>query len=103
MPAFTQANRPLAVTTPPGPDVLLLEKISGSEAISELFNFRLDMLSTKSDPLPYGDLLGQKVTVEIRTNEGRNKRYFNGIVSRLSQGTKVTGQDRFTFINYQAE
>src|SRR5262249_42515164 len=93
----------LAVTTPLGPDVLLLEKFSGSEAISEPFRFRLDILCTKSDPIGYGDLLGQKVTGEIRTNEGKNKRYFHGIVSRLSEGSKVTGQDKATFIRYHAE
>jgi len=103
MPTYTQANRPLAVTTPLGPDVLLLENISGSEAISEPFNFRLDMLSTKADPLAYGDLLGKPVTVEIRIGEDGNKRYFNGIISRLSQSSKVTGHEKATFIQYQAE
>jgi len=103
MAAYTQANRPLTVTTPLGPDVLLLEKFSGSEAISEPYSFRLDMLCAKADPIGYGDLLGQKVTVEIRTNEGKNKRYFHGIINRLSQGSKVTGQDKTTFIKYQAE
>src|SRR5262245_40575253 len=103
MPAYTQADRALAVTTPLGRDVLLLEKITGSEAISAPFNFRLDMLSTKADPLPYGDLLGKAVTVEIRANDGGNQRYFNGIISRLSQGSKVTGPEKATFIRYQAE
>src|SRR6266851_2892196 len=103
MAAYTQANRPLAVATPLGPDVMLLERITGGEAISELFHFRLDLLSTKADPLGFGDLLGQKVTVEIRTNDGGNKRYFNGIISRLSQGSKVPGQEKVTFIKYQAE
>jgi type VI secretion system secreted protein VgrG len=103
MPSLTQDNRPLAVTTPLGKDVLLLEKITGSEAISGLYSFRLEMLSTKTDSLAFGDLLGQKVTVEIRTNEGKNKRYFNGIINRLSQGSKATGQEKQSFVRYQAE
>jgi len=70
MATYTQANRPLAITTPLGPDALLLEKISGVEAVSELYRFQLDALSSKPDPIPFGDLLGQKVTVEIRTADG---------------------------------
>ena len=34
MPSYTQDNRPLSVTTPLGKDVLLLERLSGEEAVS---------------------------------------------------------------------
>src|SRR6516165_5538674 len=103
MATYTQTNRPLAITTPLGPDVLLLEKISGDEAISELYRFNLNFLSSKTNSIPFGDLLGQKVTAEIRNSDGSNKRYFHGIISRLTQGPKVIGQDKTTFIRYEAE
>ena len=40
MPKYTQAHRPLAITTPLGKDVLLLTGFRGHEAISQLFNFQ---------------------------------------------------------------
>ena len=41
MTTYTQKNRPLAVTTPLGPDALLLTGFTGSEGISQLFHFGL--------------------------------------------------------------
>ena len=36
---LSQDNRPLAVTTPLGKDVLLLRRFTGHEAMSKLFSF----------------------------------------------------------------
>ena len=38
MPTYTQAEGPLAITTPLGKNVLLLTGFRGSEAISQLFS-----------------------------------------------------------------
>ena len=45
MPAYSQSNSPLAVTTPLGEDLLLLIGFRGHEAVSQLFSFRLDLLA----------------------------------------------------------
>ena len=37
MPAYSQSNSPLAVTTPLGEDLLLLIGFRGHEAVSQLF------------------------------------------------------------------
>ena len=51
MDTYTQANRWLSITTPLGMDALLLVGVRGSEAVSELFRFHLDLLATVHNPL----------------------------------------------------
>src|SRR5664280_2688028 len=94
--AYSQENRLIAIDTPLGKDVLLLQDFSGHEGISRLFSFHLDLLSLK-DSISFKDIVGQNVTIEIRlANNGL--RYFNGFVSRFAQ----SGSDvRFT--HYQME
>src|SRR5689334_13325876 len=85
MPTYTQAERPLSVTTPLGPDVLLLVGVTGREALSELFRFELELLAENGVDVAFEKLLGQKVTARIRLTEQTN-RYIGGVVSRVSQG-----------------
>jgi type VI secretion system secreted protein VgrG len=42
---YTQTNRRIAISTPLGADTLLLRAFSGSESISQLFHFNLDLLA----------------------------------------------------------
>jgi len=86
-----QAGRLLELTTPLGTDELLLQSLKGEEGISQMFSFRLHLLSEK-DSLKHEDLIGQKATISIRMGKDK-KRYINGIVSRFTQGHK---DDRFT-------
>jgi type VI secretion system secreted protein VgrG len=85
MPAYTQTNRPLAVTTPLGPDVLLLTAFNGREAISQLFSFQLDLVADAADDVAFDKVLGQPVTIRVNLSD-KDKRYFNGICNRFSQG-----------------
>lgn len=95
MPKYTQAGRLLELTTPLGPDVLLLQDLRGEEGISRLFTFRLHLLS-ENKAIKYEDIIGQKVTIAIRLSG--KKRCINGHVSRFVQGKM---DDRFT--HYEAE
>ncbi len=81
---FTQRNRLLSLDTPLGPDVLLLRAFTGHEALSQLFLFQLDLVSENLD-IDLNALLGQQVTVGITLTDGRTRRFFNGIVSRIRQ------------------
>ena len=45
MAKYTQDERAIAITKPLGKDVLLLEKFSGSEGVSQLFRFELNLLT----------------------------------------------------------
>lgn len=82
MPAPSQDARPFAVTSPLGPDVLLLLRMSGSETLGRLFTYELELLSTDHE-IAMADVLGQHLTVRANIrNEG--ERFFDGIVSRFS-------------------
>lgn len=103
MAKFTQANRPLAVQTPLGADVLLLDRVEGIEALSELFRFRFDMLAEAKTAVPFEKLLGQKVTASLEL-PGGGKRFFSGIVQRITQaGEETSRADNVRFLRYQAD
>jgi type VI secretion system secreted protein VgrG len=82
---FSQANRPLAATTPLGPDVLLLTAFAGEEGVSRLFAFELEMVAEKRTTVAFDKLLGQSIGVAVVGADGA-KRHFNGLCHRVSQG-----------------
>lgn len=59
MATTSRSERPLTLTTPLGPDVLLLTGFTGREAISQLFHFQLDLLAENERDVPFEKLLGQ--------------------------------------------
>jgi type VI secretion system secreted protein VgrG len=93
---YTQDGRLIAIDTPLGKDVLLLQELTGSEAMSRLFNFRLRLLSVNR-AIPFDGIVGQRVTIRINLTEGE-ERCVNGFVSRFAQ----SGSDE-RFTHYQAE
>jgi type VI secretion system secreted protein VgrG len=80
-----------------GEDDLLLVGFSGHEGISELFRFELDLIAENATDVPFDRLLGEKATVSLGLPAG-GKRYFNGIISRVSQGARDQ-----TFTSFRAE
>jgi type VI secretion system secreted protein VgrG len=94
---YKQANRPLQLTTPLGPDALYLVGFDGREGLSRLFHFQLDLLADNGRAIAFDKLLGQPVTISLAVGAGRS-RFFNGIVSRFSQGMRDD-----TFTHYRAE
>jgi type VI secretion system secreted protein VgrG len=103
MASYKQAQRLLSIVTPLGADALLLESFNGTEAVSELFHFQLDLLAPSAAEVPFEKLLGQSVTVSVALPGGA-ARYFNGIVSRFGQGPQVRGAlGDVTFVRYRAE
>jgi len=97
MPDYTQANRPLAVVTPLGEDVLLLVGLNGHEAISQLFSFQLDLLAEDRSKVKFDKLLGRPIGVRLLLPEDK-ERYFNGICRWVSQGARDD-----TFTSYRME
>ena len=90
----TQDGQFISVTTPLGDDVLLLRSFTGQEGISQLFRFRLQLVSEKP-PIRLESIIGQNVTVNMALSAG-STRYFNGFVSQFTQ----TGRDsQFTYSN----
>jgi type VI secretion system secreted protein VgrG len=102
----TQDKRLIAVTTPLGKDKLLLNFVAGRDGISQLFRYRLDLLSedAKIDP---AKLIGQSVTISIelgKTASGK-QRYFNGLVKSFTASGRTlrsTSSER-SYWQYQAE
>ncbi len=102
-PTFSQFGRLVALTTPLGPDVLLLEKVQGFEALSEPFRFDLDALAVASETIAFDALLGQSATVSLALPDG-SARYLNGVVRRVAQGPQVPGViGDVTFRRYRLE
>jgi type VI secretion system secreted protein VgrG len=84
--AIAQQHRRIAISTPLGKDALLLRGFTGSEAISQLFHFDLDLLS-ENDSIKFQDVVGKSVTLRIYDADGA-QRYWNGFISRFSQGAQ---------------
>src|SRR5271157_98516 len=83
MPEFTQEGGLFKIDTPLGTDVLLLRGFQGSEGISRLFRFQLDLLSENSS-IAFSDIIGKNVTISLLQQDG-SYRYINGIINRFAQ------------------
>ncbi len=95
----TQDNRLLAIYTPLGKDFLLVNRMTASEGLSELFSIDVELLheeieagfeSTVVDPR---QIIGKAVTLTIDQRDG-TIRELTGIVQRFSQGNRDT---RFSY------
>tara|TARA_R110001599_G_scaffold185680_1_gene379941 strand:+ start:31434 stop:33632 length:2199 start_codon:yes stop_codon:yes gene_type:complete len=80
--AFTQTNRRFSVATPLAAEALVLRKMTGTEKLSRLYEFDLELHSDDID-IRHEDLLGENITVSIELPEA-GLRYINGFVSRIS-------------------
>ncbi|HEX3084559.1 MAG TPA: contractile injection system protein, VgrG/Pvc8 family, partial [Pyrinomonadaceae bacterium] len=80
---YIQDNLKLQVSTPLGPNKLLLRALRGEEYISGLFQFNLEMVSEDS-ALDFQAIIGKSVTVTLNLADD-TKHYFNGIVGRFIQ------------------
>jgi type VI secretion system secreted protein VgrG len=94
--AYTQTNRRIAISTPLGEDALLLRGFTGTEGVSQLFHFDLDLFS-EDESIKFQDIVGQNVTLRIFDASGA-ERHWNGFISRFSQGA----HDR-RFTTYRAQ
>ncbi len=98
---YTQDNRPMAVMTALGKDALLLERFTGSESLSELFTYKLELLAPPGKTVNFGAVVGQPATVTLTPRQG-TPRYINGILCRFGQAGVVrgpSGDQTFTRFN----
>jgi len=96
MASFVQTSLPAQITTPLGPNALLVRSYSGEEGISELFRYDLELYSANPS-LDATQIVGQAVTLQIPLSNG-SFQYVNGIVGRFIQA----GMDN-RFVTYRAE
>lgn len=79
---LSQEDRLIQITTPLGENVLVVASFSGRESVSDLFEFRLELLSERRNIDPQ-EILGKNVTVFLMLNEAGaavTYRPFNGFV-----------------------
>ena len=96
MATFVQSALSVRITTPFGPDKLLVRNYRGEEAISELFRYDLELYSEDAS-LDFTQIIGKAVTLQIQLSNG-SFQYVNGIVGRFTQAGR---DDRF--VTYLAE
>ncbi|TFW31982.1 type VI secretion system Vgr family protein [Massilia horti] len=81
MPAI-QANREVAVTCALGPEVLLFQRMTGTEALGRLPEYRVQLL-TESGDIKFADVLGKPMGIRVELADG-SKRHFHGVVTRFA-------------------
>src|SRR5580704_12395595 len=76
--AFEQALRQASVTTVLGTDAVVLERLSSSERLSELFSIAVDVIAPDG-AIDFVPLLGTSVTVAMQASDTPGaSRNFNG-------------------------
>ena len=78
--ALAQLQRLFSFESPLGPDKLLVNSFGGSEHISELFSFELELVSEDFN-IDWDQIIDRNVTVGIRQKDGVTFRYFNGYIN----------------------
>jgi type VI secretion system secreted protein VgrG len=92
--ALTQDTRTAALTTPLGENKLALVRLDASEGLSELFEYRIEALSTE-EVIQFDDLLGRSCSVKIKLYDDGPVRYFTGIA--VEGQTLGVREDLFVF------
>jgi len=96
---WTEEKRFLNLDTPLGESKFLLRSFTGTEGMSQLFRFRLDMLS--EDPaISFDSMVGQNLSFSVRLVDTSQARYFNGYVSDFRQ---YPGEERLTIPDTSAK
>ncbi|WP_208509136.1 type VI secretion system Vgr family protein [Variovorax paradoxus] len=80
--------------TPLGDDQLLFRSMSGTEGLSQLYEFEVDLLSPDA-AIDLRSVLGKPLTLEIRT-AGEKPRYLDGQVARFTAVGREGGTSRHT-------
>ncbi|MBL8864510.1 MAG: type VI secretion system tip protein VgrG [Gemmataceae bacterium] len=94
---YTQAARPLQISTPLGKDALLAVGFYGSEGISQLFQFTVDVKAARTTAVPFDKLMGQPISLELEMPK-KQKRWFHGVCVRA-----VQAESDADFTDYQLE
>ena len=96
---YTQENQHFTIQTPLGPDELILTGFKGTEKLSGLFRFELDLVSERRS-IAFEEIIGANVTLSMDLRDGSTK-YLNGLISSFTQNSSVDS-DENTFSVYTA-
>jgi type VI secretion system secreted protein VgrG len=81
---YLQENRYLFFQSGLGPNELLLGSFAGTEAISSLFSFRLDLFS-ENPRIKFEDILGKAISFGMLRSDRGDPRCVHGIVTSFTQ------------------
>lgn len=82
-PKLSQSSRPGSFKCVLGDDVLFLSRFEGSESLSELFEYRVDLVAEDKN-VDLDKLLGTVCTVAISSNHPGTKRFFSGLITEVT-------------------
>ena len=97
MPSYLQKQ----VTTSLGEETLLVIAFRGTEQLSRLFSFELDLIAENLTVIDFSKLVGNNISLRVATpgeGDAIDWRYISGICARFSQGNR---NEEFT--SYYAE
>ncbi len=95
---YLEENRYLYIESKLGQNELLLESFTGSEGMSQLFSFQLELLS-ENRRLRFEDILGQEISFGIAgTEAGESPRCIHGIVTAFAQLPDTSRLSRYRAI-----
>ncbi|KOC88888.1 type VI secretion system Vgr family protein [Winslowiella iniecta] len=90
-------ERLIVAHTPLADDRLLFSKLTGSEQLSGLYCFEVELLSASND-IDIKSLLGQAMTVALNTHK-ETPRYLNGCVTQITLvGRETTGERYYVWL-----
>ena len=90
-PSLQQKHRYAELDTPAGKDEFVLVSFECDEGLSQLFEYRVDVLTRKSS-FNFDDLIGLNCTITYHTL-GDEKRYFDGILTQTQWLGKKIADD----------
>jgi type VI secretion system secreted protein VgrG len=95
---YLEENRYLYVESKLGKNELLLESFTGSEGISQLFSYQLELLS-ENKRIKFEDILGQEISFGVQGTEERGRpRFIHGIVTAFAQLPDTSRLSRYRAI-----
>jgi len=95
MATYSLSQRTITFTSPVGEDVLLPESFQGTEGLSQLFDFQLELLADAGATVDPKSIVGQKVTIGLQVIGASGRRYVNGFVASLSRGESDSQFDSY--------
>src|SRR3954470_3375706 len=88
-------NRHVEIAVSPDPGFkLFFDRMVGTEELGRPFRFEVDLVSTSVTKAALLDILGSKMAIKVKLEDGNFGRYFHGIITRASYLGQGSGYDR---------
>ena len=82
---YVEGNRYLYLSTALGADKLLLLTLKGTESLSELFRFQLEVAAKKEESIPFDQLIGKPISFGVKATDNDEPRHLHGVCIEFSE------------------